>query len=293
MGILTEQNILGNPTLGSAVRPGSSQLISDYSFAVAREASEPAAIVNPKFTAPSPYGIDPLFGTVTKTAPPVTEGINGDPIVFPQAPGHYGPGPYNPMPDSQQTNLGGAAEVIAGNTEPVESPVTKSAMTQMESYYNREFAGPEIQASGAPVLGFDTDNQYYINKSQSAAPAAESKPVPPASLGDAPEPPAEATPAAKSVDAGAQYAAMMMGGGYITPKAITAHPWANMYPQAPTPPKTQSSSTDSFNQMEAMMQLMSSGKGSKPGKQKTSGASAKKSSAGADRMAAAMARRGS
>ena len=239
MGILTEQNILGNPALGSAVRPGSAKSISDYSFAVAREATEPESIINPKFTAPSPYGIDPLFGTVTKTAPPVTEGINGDPIVFPEAPGHYGPGPFNSLPDSQQTNLGGAAEVIAGNAEPVESPVTNSAMTQLESYYNKAYAGPEIQASGAPVTGYDPRNQYYINKSAGATPEPEpeSTALPTTSLGDAPEPPAESTSSAKSNDDGGfnqmDYMSQSAGGGSITPKATVINPMAYMYPSMP------------------------------------------------------------
>ena len=253
MGILTEQNILGNPALGSAVRPGSAKSISDYSFAVAREATEPESIINPKFAAPSPYAIDALFGTVTKTAPPVTEGINGDPIVFPEAPGHYGPGPFNSLPDSQQTNLGGAAEVIAGNAEPVESPVTNSAMTQMESYYNKAYAGPEIQASGAPVTGYDPRNQYYINKSAGATPEPGTGTGTAGShggswtihgrkgivrgLGDAPEPPAESTSSAKSNDDGGfnqmDYMSQSAGGGSITPKATVINPMTYMYPSMP------------------------------------------------------------
>ena len=281
MGILTEQNILGNPALGSAVRPGSSRSIAEYAFAVAREATEPSTIINPKFTAPSPYSVDPLFGTVTKAGPTVETGINEDPIVFPDHPSQYGPGPFNQLADQQQTNLGAAAEVVAGNSEAMESPSTQSSMKQLESYYNKQMSRSGPEASGGPTPGYDPRNQYYINKSAGATPEPESMPLPTASPGDAPEPPAESTSSAKSNDGGGfnqmDYMSMMAGGGSITPKATVANPLAYMYPSMPTPPKTQSSSTDSFDQMEHMMFAASSGKKPTPGGQKTSGASAKKS----------------
>ena len=283
MGILTEQNILGNPALGAAVRPGSTKSVAEYAFASMRAAGAPETIINSKFTAPSPYSIDALFGTVTKSGPTVEAGINGDPIVFPDAPTAYGPGPFNSLPDSQQTNLGAAAEVVAGNAPAVESPITQSTMSQTESLFNKEYAGPEPQASGAPVTGYDPRNQYYINKSAGATPEPESMPLPTASPGDAPEPPAESTSSAKSNDGGGfsqmDFMAGMGFGGAITPKAVTQNPQQMLFGSTPAAAGARTSSSDSFDQMEQMMLMASSGKSpKKPSFAKTSGASAKKGS---------------
>ena len=87
MGILSQQNILGDPALGEITRPGSDTSAAAYAFqAPMIYQMEEGNIVNPKFMTPSSYSFDKSMGTVTKSdASGAYTGVDGESITFAQA----------------------------------------------------------------------------------------------------------------------------------------------------------------------------------------------------------------
>ena len=84
MGILSEQNILGNAGLGEATRPGTDTSAASYAFAGVWRTSMATGVLKSlaTFMAPSEYELEKETGTVTKSMPPATEGVNGEEINF-------------------------------------------------------------------------------------------------------------------------------------------------------------------------------------------------------------------
>ena len=169
MGILSEQNILGNPTLSLATRPGSDESAADYAFnaPMVYQMAE-GNFINPSFTSPASYSIDKVVGEVTKNNDAGEQtGVDGESITFPEAATQYGPAAGNKLADSQQTNLGAAAEVIAGNADPTENVTTESSMSATESKRNKTVvAGTDTAvASGGATPSYSENHNYSINKS--------------------------------------------------------------------------------------------------------------------------------
>ena len=170
MGILSEQNILGNPALAIATRPGADTAAADYAFpAPMVYQMEEGNIVNPKFMTPSSYSFDKTMGTIVKSdATGTYTGVDGESITFAQAQTQYGPPAGNKLADSQGTNLTSAAEVIAGKAKPIESISTLSSENQAESMRNKTVTpGTGVAvASGGDTVGFSADHKYQdVNKS--------------------------------------------------------------------------------------------------------------------------------
>ena len=171
MGILSEQNILGNPSLGEVSRPGIDRIgsVADYAFAGVWRTSMATGVLKSlaTFMAPSEYELDKQMGTVTKSMPSATEGVNGEEINT--SDGTYGGAENgNQLADSEQTNLGAVAEVLAGNDEPVESTTTLSSETQLESMRNKTVTpGTGVAvASGGDAGGYSANHIYQdVNKS--------------------------------------------------------------------------------------------------------------------------------
>ena len=170
MGILSEQNILGNAGLGEATRPGTDTSAASYAFpAPMVYQMEEGNIVNPKFMTPSSYSFDKATATITKSdASGTYTGDDGESITFAEAALQYGPTAGNKLADSQGTNLTSAAEVIAGKSDPIESVSTLSSETQSESMRNKTVVpGTGVAvASGGDTVGFSADHKYQdVNKS--------------------------------------------------------------------------------------------------------------------------------
>ena len=239
MGIYSEQNILGDPTLSLATRPGSDQKAADYAFNAPMVYRIAEGNFISSFTSPASYSIDKVMAEVTKNNDTGEQtGINDESITFPEAATQYGPAAGNKLADTQQTNLGAAAEVVAGNSEVVESPSTQSSMTQMESYYNKQTSPSGPEASGGPNPGYDNMNQYYINKASAATPAVEG----PSAL-DAPSSPGGASDTLGGAPSNRPHGPSNRphepaGGGNIAPKTIVMSPLERMYSSTPTPAKT-------------------------------------------------------
>ena len=170
MGILSEQNILGDAALAEATRPGTDNSAADYAFqAPMVYQMEEGNIVNPKFMTPSSYSFDKTMGTIVKSdATGTYTGVDGESITFAQAQTQYGPPAGNKLADSQGTNLTSAAKVLAGKADPIESISTLSSETQSESMRNKTVVpGSDTPvASGGDTGGFSADHKYQdVNKS--------------------------------------------------------------------------------------------------------------------------------
>lgn len=170
MGILSQQNILGDPALGEITRPGSDTSAAAYAFqAPMIYQMEEGNIVNPKFMTPSSYSFDKSMGTVTKSdASGAYTGVDGESITFAQAQTQYGPPVGNKLADSQGTNLTSAAAVLAGKSDPIESVSTLSSENQLESMRNKTVTpgtGVAVASGGVP-RGYGADHKYQdVNKS--------------------------------------------------------------------------------------------------------------------------------
>jgi len=197
MGILSEQNILGNPALAITTRPGSDTAAADYAFpAPMVYQMEEGNIVNPGFMTPSSYSFDKSVGSVTKSdATGAYTGVDGENITFAEAVTQYGPPAGNQLADNQGTNLTSAAEVIAGKAEPVENVTTISSQTATESDRNKTVQpGTGIAvASGAPTPSYSENATYNINKSSFAGDMAAND----AARAEKPPFPSDTTPATK------------------------------------------------------------------------------------------------
>ena len=195
MGILSEQNILGNPALAIATRPGADTVAADYAFpAPMVYQMEEGNIVNPGFMTPSSYSFDKSVGSVTKSdATGAYTGVDGESITFAEAATQYGPPAGNQLADSQGTNLTSAAEVIAGKAEPVENVTTISSQTATESDRNKTVqAGTGVAvASGAPTPSYSENAIYNINKSSFAGDMAANDAAMAVAQGDTSEAPAD------------------------------------------------------------------------------------------------------
>ena len=162
MGILSEQNILGDPALANAIRPGPADgSAAAYSFATDYVISGPINAITPWFVSPSTYGIDPNTMKVTKTKPPKDTGIDGETLLYDGT--RYGNPGFNPLPDAHSTRMTAVAEVLAGNSTPEEDVTPVSNLTSLDSYYNHETdsSGGAV-ASGGESAGYDAQHEYEM-----------------------------------------------------------------------------------------------------------------------------------
>ena len=173
MGILSQQNILGDTSLGEAIRPGTDTSAADYAFqAPMIYQMEEGNIENPKFMTPSSYSFDKSMGTVTKSdATGTYTGVDGESITLQKHKHNTGLLHGNRLADSQGTNLTSAAEVIAGKADLAESATTPSSVTATESDRNKTVTpGTNTAvASGGDTPTYDEGDKYNINKSDLAA----------------------------------------------------------------------------------------------------------------------------
>ena len=163
MSILSEQNILAEPTLVDAARRpggvvGSAAL---YSFAHDYQAAESTSVTLGGFTKPSTYAINEEVLEVAKLPLPTVTGVNGESIL--QGTQYGNPG-FATASDAQQTNLGAVAEVLGGNEEAV-TPTMATDTLANESSFNKETGADTAPvASGGAVAGFTEENKYEVNK---------------------------------------------------------------------------------------------------------------------------------
>ena len=103
MGIYSEQNILGDPTLSLATRPGSDQKAADYAFNAPMVYRMAEGNFISSFTSPASYSIDKVMAEVTKNNDTGEQtGINDESITFPEAATQYGPAAGNKLADTQR-----------------------------------------------------------------------------------------------------------------------------------------------------------------------------------------------
>ena len=162
MGILSEQNILGDPALADAIRPGPADgSAAAYSFATDYVTSGPIKAITPWFVNPSTYGIDPNTMKVTKTKPPKDTGIDGETLLYDGT--RYGNPGFNPLPDAHSTRMTAVAEVLAGNSTPEEDITGVTNLTSLDSFFNHETdsSGGAV-ASGGESSGYDAQHEYEM-----------------------------------------------------------------------------------------------------------------------------------
>lgn len=168
MSILAEQNILGDPALADAIRPGPADgTAAAYSFATDYVMTGPIQAITPWFVRPGTYGMDPNTMQVTKSRPLQPRGIDGQTLLYDGT--RYGNPGFNPLPDSHSTRLTGAAEVIAGN-ETAEEEVQLSYVSALESLFNHaQDSSGGAEASGGESSGYDAENEYEMTQGKNVS----------------------------------------------------------------------------------------------------------------------------
>ena len=164
MSILSKQNILGNPALVGATRPGKDTLASIYAFATDYVAEDAIKAITPWFVDPKSYSYDAEMEDVTKVDPSdPPEGIDGSTILYDGT--QYGTAGFAKLGDNQQTNLGAAAQVLAGNTEAVHTtlPPDNSAL-ESTNEKTTVTPGPGAISSGGATEAYSPQQTYSVNK---------------------------------------------------------------------------------------------------------------------------------
>ena len=184
MSIIDEQNILGNPALATATRPGKSTLAADYSFVRAAEIKEEKTQPNvPEWIKPNSYAPSVDMAEATDAPPAPVTGPAGEPEL--SSPTEYGTQGGEALTENaeQTTSLGQVAEVIAEEKEAtnfVVGPMYSFAITS-ETITEEGEQGPI--ASGGQFNGYEAQNQYFQNPQANRGAGATTVPAPIESTG--------------------------------------------------------------------------------------------------------------
>ena len=165
MSIITEQNILGNPMLGDATRPGSGVAVASYAFSNTNyEMSQYklAGKTTSSWTAPQSYSISEDVAEVVENE---TEdaGPAGNPML--SSPTQYGTQGGAPLTENaeQTSPLEQVANVMAGESEEVVSVIPNYMSSAVKSEVIKEDGQSGPVASGGQFNGYEAMNQYYQN----------------------------------------------------------------------------------------------------------------------------------
>ena len=181
MSIINEQNILGNPDLVTATRPGSDVTIADYSFRgglYEKAEHEMMGLARGgSWTQPTAYAGDVAQAEVEGEASTEETGVAGEPTQ--SSPTQYGTQGGATLTENAtlQTPLTQVAAVIAEEAEPVESVVapTNTAL-RSETIVDDGVQGPV--ASGGRFNGYSSNNQYYQNTQENNGGGSTTHPAP-------------------------------------------------------------------------------------------------------------------
>ena len=225
MSILSDQNLLAEPTLVEAPRRkgGAAGSAALYSFAHDYQAAESTSVTLGGFTEPSTYALDEEILEVAKLPLPTVTGVDGEAIL--QGTQYGNPGFAKASP-AQQSNLGAAAEVIAGK-EPAVTPTMPTDTLANESTFNKETGADTAPvASGGATQGFTVENKYEVNKNASSGGHG--------SGGYPQQMPSDDLPA-EAADSGADSYAAMMGGAIGGGGATQTQPRPSGPPEVAAP----------------------------------------------------------
>ena len=164
MSIINEQNILGNPELADANRPGSDVTIADYSFGtmsglyekIVHEAMGLAR--GGDWTQPTPYSGEVAQAEVEKESGTEETGPAGDPTQ--SMPTRYGVQGWAPLTDNStmKTKNTQVATIIAGEADA--NDFVNSTSSAVRSEMNKEESVQGAASSGGPSTGYEATNPY-------------------------------------------------------------------------------------------------------------------------------------
>ena len=183
MSIINEQNILGNPELADAFRPGSDVTIADYSFGTLSNVYEKilheamGLARGGDWTKPIPYSGEVDQAEVEGESSSEQTGVAGVPLLA--SPTRYGGPGVAPLSENatMQTKNTQAARVIAGEAladsfvNPTSSAVRSGTITEDSAQ------GPV--ASGGQYNGYEYDRPYegYSNANDGRGSTTEPAPI--------------------------------------------------------------------------------------------------------------------
>ena len=183
MSIINEQNILGNPDLATATRPGSDITIADYSFGtmsglyekIVHEAMGLAR--GGDWTQPTPYSGEVAQAEVEKESSDQETGPAGD--LTQSMPTQYGNQSMAPLTENStmKTKNTQVASVLAKDVEPTGSMVN-STSTAVRSDLNKVEGIQGPVASGGQFNGYESTNPYYGNPNANDGRGTSTMPMP-------------------------------------------------------------------------------------------------------------------
>ena len=162
MSIINEQNILGNPELAGATRPGSSVTLASYSFTTGGyEKVLYEALGNARgggWTQPTSYSGEVAQAEVEGEASTEEQGPGGEPTQSDAT--QYGTQGDAPLTENatQTTKLEQAATVIAGET--YADQFINSTSTAVRSELNKDEGVQGPTSSGGASNGYEATNPY-------------------------------------------------------------------------------------------------------------------------------------
>jgi hypothetical protein len=165
MSILTEQNILGNPELATATRPGKGTIAAKYAFSnggYEMSQYKMAGKTTSSWTAPQSYSpsvdVAEVVENQTEDAGPA-----GNPML--SSPTEYGTQGGAPLTENaeQTSPLEQVAKVMAGESEEVVSVIPNYMSSAVKSEVIKEDGQSGPVASGGQFNGYEAMNQYYQN----------------------------------------------------------------------------------------------------------------------------------
>ena len=170
MSIITEQNILGNSELATATRPGSGTVAANYAFSNGGYEQQLYEMMGNArggtWSDPTSYSPTVDMAEATEATPAPTTGVAGEPELASAEGTEYGTQGGEALTENaeQTTALTQVAEVIAGEVEATDAIVADMSNSAVTSETITEVGsdGAAI-ASGGTFMGFESDNQYYIN----------------------------------------------------------------------------------------------------------------------------------
>tara|TARA_Y100000310_G_C20489010_1_gene718218 strand:- start:64 stop:918 length:855 start_codon:yes stop_codon:yes gene_type:complete len=165
MAIINEQNILGNPELANALRPGTGNSAANYAFGNSRPEMQMYEMMGnargtswtqPKNYAPEVDVAEATSATVANEAGPAGE-------VLLSSPTQYGNTGGQPQTENQvnKTPLSQVGEVLGGTKE-AEAPIVNPHAEAIKSETIKTEGRQGPVASGGHFNGYEATNQYYI-----------------------------------------------------------------------------------------------------------------------------------
>ena len=182
MSIINEQNILGNPDLALATRPGSDVTIADYSFGtmsglyekVVHEAMGLAR--GGSWTQPDSYAGEVAQAEVEKESSGYPSGPAGEPTQ--RSPTQYGVTGDGPLTENAEmkTKNTQAASIVAGET--YADQFVNSTSSAVRSDLNKDEGVQGPVSSGGQFNGYESSNQYYGNPNANDGQGDSTPPAP-------------------------------------------------------------------------------------------------------------------